>query len=124
MGRSKAMQSETAPNAKHLLEHIDRLNLLRALDLPDGIKRRVHRNRLLEIAREGAQMKAGDLAKFEEDRRYAALVAVAIEARATVIGEIIDLNDRIIGTLFNRAKRHYEQQCCNTFHRSDGNILI
>jgi TnpA family transposase len=33
-----------------------------------------------------------------------------LEAKATVIDEIIDLHDRIIGTLFNRAKRNHEQQ--------------
>ena len=43
-------------------------------------------------------------------RRHATLVAVVLEAKATVIDEIVDLNDRIIGTLFNRARRHHEQQ--------------
>ena len=33
-----------------------------------------------------------------------------LEARATVIDEIVDLHDRIIGALFNRAKRSHEQQ--------------
>lgn len=103
-------QSPSAPNAKHLLEHIDRLKRLRALDLPEGIERRVHQNRLLKIAREGAQMKAGDLAKFEANRRYATLVAVAVESQATLTDEIIDLNDRILGALFSRAKRSHEQQ--------------
>ena len=55
-------------------------------------------------------MKAGDLAKFESTRRYATLVAVVLETRATLIDEIIDLNDRIIGALFNRARRHHEQE--------------
>ena len=103
-------QSPSAPNAKHLLEHIDRLTLLRDLNFPDGIERRVHQNRLLKIAREGGQMTASDLAKFEPVRRYATLVAVAIESRATLIDEIIDLNDRIIGAMFNRAKRNHEQE--------------
>jgi hypothetical protein len=38
------------------------------------------------------------------------LVAVMLEAKATVIDEIVDLHDRIIGSLFNRVKRHHEQQ--------------
>ena len=103
-------QSPTAPNAKHLLEHVDRLKLIQAINLPDGIERRVHQNRLLKIAREGGQMTPGHLAKFEADRRYATLVAVALEAKATLTDEIIDMNDRIIGSLFNRAKRDHEQQ--------------
>jgi hypothetical protein len=55
-------------------------------------------------------MKAGDLAKFEADRRYATLVAVAVESQAALTDEIIDLNDRIMGGLFSRAKRSHEQQ--------------
>jgi len=103
-------QSPAAPNAKHLLEHIDRFNRLRDLNLPDGIERRVHQNRLLKLAREGGQMTAQHLRELEPVRRYATLVAVAIESRATLIDEIIDLNDRIIGALFNRAKRSHEQE--------------
>ena len=55
-------------------------------------------------------MTPADLAKFEPARRYATLVAVVLEAMATVIDEIVDLNDRIIGTLFNRARHSHEQQ--------------
>ena len=103
-------QSPAAPNAKHLLEHLDRLRILQALHMPDGIERQVHQNRLLKMAREGAQMSAQDLARFEPDRRYATLVAIVLEARATLIDEIIDMHDRIIGTLFNRARRNHEEQ--------------
>ena len=103
-------QSPSAPNAKHLLEHIDRLTRLKALGLPEGIERQVHQNRLLKLAREGGQMTAQHLRDLETARRYATLVAVALEARATLTDEIIDLNDRIIGTLFSRARRSHEQQ--------------
>ena len=55
-------------------------------------------------------MTAQHVRELEPTRRYATLVAVVLEARATVIDEIVDLNDRIIGTLFNRARRRHEQQ--------------
>jgi TnpA family transposase len=103
-------QSPTASNAKHMLEHIERLNMLKSLELPDGIEHHVHQNRLLKLAREGGQMTPNDIAKFELERRYATLVAVALDAKATVIDEIIDLHDRIMGKLFNRAKHNHEQQ--------------
>ena len=61
-----------------MLEHIERLKAWQALDLPSGIERSVHQNRLLKIAREGGQMTPADLAKFEAQRRYATLVALAI----------------------------------------------
>ncbi len=49
-------QSPAKPNSRHMLEHIERLKVWQSLDLPDGIERQVHQNRLLKIAREGAQM--------------------------------------------------------------------
>ncbi|MBA3014368.1 MAG: Tn3 family transposase [Proteobacteria bacterium] len=103
-------QSPVKPNSRHMLEHIERLKAWQALELPGGIERQVHQNRLLKIAREGGQMTPADLAKFEVQRRYATLVALVIEGTATVIDEIIDLHDRIIGKLFNAAKNKHQQQ--------------
>jgi hypothetical protein len=103
-------QSPVKPNSRHMLEHIERLKAWQALDLPAGIGRLVHQNRLLKIAREGGQMAPADLAKFEPQRRYATLVALAIEGMATVTDEIIDLHDRILGKLFNAAKNKHQQQ--------------
>lgn len=102
--------SPKKPNSRHMLEHIERLKVWQALDLPAGIEQSVHQNRLLKIAREGGQMRSFDLAKFEPQRRYASLVALVIEGTATVIDEIIDLHDRIIGKLFNAAKHKHAQQ--------------
>jgi len=113
-GKSTALawlrQSPAKPNSRHMLEHIKRLKTIQALDLPAGIERQVHQNRLLKIAREGGQMTPADLAKFEPQRRYATLVALALEGTATVTDEIIDLHDRILGKLFNAAKNKHQQQ--------------
>ena len=102
--------SPKKPNSRHMLEHIERLKAWQALDLPAGIEQAVHQNRLLKIAREGGQMRAFDLAKFEPQRRYATLVALAIEGMATVIDEIIDLHDHIITKLFSTAKHKHAEQ--------------
>ncbi len=111
-------QSPIKPNSRHMLEHIERLKTLQAINLPKGIERHIHQNRLLKIAREGHQMTASDLARFETQRRYATLVALVIEGTATVTDEIIDLHDRIIGKLLNTAKHKHQQQ----FHESGKSI--
>lgn len=103
-------QSPGKPNSRQMLEHIERLKTLHGLDLPMGIERQIHQNRLLKIAREGGQMTPADLAKFEPERRYAALVALILEGTATITDEIVDLHDRIIGKLFNAAKNKHQQQ--------------
>jgi len=103
-------QSPLKPNSRHILEHIERLRLWRDLDLPSGIGREVHQNRLLKIAREGGQMTSGDLMKFEQERRSATLVALSIEGMATITDEVIGLHDRIVGKLFNTAKHKHREQ--------------
>jgi hypothetical protein len=55
-------------------------------------------------------MTPADLAKFEPQRHYATLVVLGVEGMATVIDEIIDLHDRILGKLFNTAKNKHQQQ--------------
>lgn len=102
--------SPLKPNSRHMLEHLDRLKAWRVLDLPTGLDRLVHQNRLLKIAREGSQMTPADLAKFEPQRRYATLVALVLDGVATVTDEIIDLHDRIVGKWFNAAKHKHQQQ--------------
>ena len=101
-----------------MLAHIDRLKYCLAFELPDGIERRIHQNRLLKIAREGSQMQPADLAKFESKRRYATLVALLVESKATIIDGIIDLHDRIIGRIFNQAKNRHRQ----VFHNAGKSI--
>ncbi|PLM78986.1 hypothetical protein CWN47_38400, partial [Klebsiella variicola] len=42
------------------------------------------------LAREGRKMSSRDLAKFTDVRRYATLVCIITEARATLTDEVID----------------------------------
>jgi TnpA family transposase len=103
-------QSPGAPTSRQMLEHLERLQTWQGLDLPAGIAQQVHQNRLLKIAREGGQMTPRNLAKFEPQRRYATLVALALEGTATVIDECVALHDRIMGKLFNAARNRHQQQ--------------
>lgn len=102
-------QSPAKPNSRYMKEHIDRLRAFRALSLPDGLGHQVHQNRLLKMAREGGQMQPSDLAKFEDERRYATLAALAIEGTATVTDELVELHDRIMMKLFSAAKNKHQQ---------------
>lgn len=103
-------QTPAAPTSRQMLEHLARLAAWQQLGLPAELARRVHQNRLLKIAREGAQMTPADLAKFEPARRMATLVALALEGTATVLDELLDLHDRIVGKVFNAAKNKHQQQ--------------
>jgi TnpA family transposase len=103
-------QTPGAPSAKHLLEHLQRLKTIEALDLPEGLQLQIHQNRWLKLAREGGQMTAQHFRDLETTRRYATLLAVLLEAKATLIDQALDLHDRMIGALFNRAKRRHAEE--------------
>ena len=109
-------QPPRAAKPKHILIHIERLKTIQELKLPDGLERTVHQNWLRKLAREGWQMTAQHLGDLEGNRRYATVVAVVLDTRATLIDEIIDLHDRILGTLFSRAKRQHAEQFQQSGH--------
>lgn len=50
-------------------------------------------------------MSSRDLADFAHPRRYATMVFVLTESRATIIDEIIELRERILGSMFSRETR-------------------
>jgi TnpA family transposase len=97
------------PTARAILAHIDRLQAIRALHFSPESSRRVHQNRLLQIAREAAQTAVYQLKEYEPDRRYGTLVALMIESAATLTDEILDLHDRLIGSFFTKSKNKYER---------------
>jgi TnpA family transposase len=99
-----------APSARSVLRHMERLKAIRVLGLPPNLDRHVYRNRLLRLAREGAQTAVYQLKEYADSRRYATLVAIVLEAEATLTDEILDLHDRLIGSFFAKAKHKHERE--------------
>ncbi len=103
-------QSPLKANSRHMMEHIERLKIFQLVALPEGLDRQIHQNRLLKLAHEGGQMTPQDLGKFENEGRYATLVAMVLESTATVTDELVELHDRILIKLFSSAKKKHQQQ--------------
>ena len=100
---------------KNVLQHIDRLNAIESLALPDGIALSVHQNRLLKLAREGRKMSSRDLARFTDVRRYASLVCIISEARSILTDEVIDLHERILQVVcFQHGKTYSAERLQQT----------
>jgi TnpA family transposase len=97
------------PKARNVLAHLDRLHRIREVNLPVKVGQVVHQGRLAQLAREGAQMSAQHLRDLENRRRYATLIAVLLDTEATITDQILDMHDRIVGRMFNEAKRKHEQ---------------
>ena len=98
-----------APSARNILSHIERLLEIRSIGISVETGRKVHQNRLLHLAREGAQTAVFQLQEYEIERRHATLVAILVEATATLTDEILDLHDRMIGSFFTKAKNKHEK---------------
>jgi hypothetical protein len=54
-------------------------------------------------------MSAQHLRDLENRRRNATLIAVLLDTEATITDQILDMHDRIVGRMFNEAKRKHEQ---------------
>ena len=103
-------QEPRAATPRAVLEHLERLHCVNELGLNPQLGQDLPTHRIRKLARQGAQMPTLDLARFEPKRRLATLVAMVIEARSTLIDQSIELNEQIIGSVFNRAKRSQEHQ--------------
>lgn len=103
-------QAPMTSSSRGMLRHLERLRCYQDLALPTELGRDVHRARLVKIARAGAQMRPWDLGAFERERRHATLAALAIEGRARITDEIVELHDRIMTTLFATARNKHLQR--------------
>lgn len=99
--------SKTGP--RHMNTLLARLHRVRSLGLAPGLEHAVHRNRLLKLARMAERTTLQHMRRFDESQRYALLVALLLETRATLTDEILAMHDRIMGKLFARAKRKHEE---------------
>lgn len=101
-------QSPGAASAGNILKCIERLLFLRKLGIPSEWSRRVHQNRLLQVAREGFNADAAHLREFIEQRRHGTLVAMVLETMATLTDQILEMHERFLGREFRRAERKHD----------------
>ncbi len=64
-----------APKADHIRESLDRLHLVRDMELPAGTADRIHEDRLRQFVREGHASDARQLGRYSEHRRRATMAA-------------------------------------------------
>lgn len=103
-------QAPGNPSANAVLAHLARLRAVRELALPVELGRDVHQNRLLRLAREGAQTAVYQIQEYEKSRRYAILVAILLDTMATLTDETLELHDRLIGTFFSKARSKHDRE--------------
>ena len=100
-------QSLGAANPTNILSCLERLTFLRSLGIPVAWSARLHQNRLVQIAREGANTDVTHLRAFSQDRRYATLVAGVLDAMAVLTDEALEMHERYLGQQFKKAERRH-----------------
>jgi hypothetical protein len=88
---------------------LERLQAVQVLALPEGLATTVHQNRWMKLAREGGQMTGQHLRDLGTRRRHATLAATLLDTRATPIDETIELHEKMLGSLFSRARRRHRE---------------
>lgn len=93
------------PSPKNFKDVLDRLNFVRSLGLPSDVGTGIHHSRLSRLAREGAKTTPQHLRRFDSLRRRATLVAYLTERSAELSDLALEMHDRMIGALMNRAEK-------------------
>jgi hypothetical protein len=93
------------PSPRNFKEVLERLECIRSLGLPEDVGKAVHQNRLMLLAREGAKITPQHLRRFDPLRRRATLVAYLIERAAGLSDLALEMHDRMIGALMNKAEK-------------------
>ena len=100
-------QSVGAANPTNILSCLERLTFLRSLEIPATWATRLHQNRLVQIAREGANTDVTHLRAFSPDRRYGTLVAGVLDTMTVLIDEALEMHERFLGQQFKKAERRH-----------------
>ena len=101
-GWLKAMP--VAPKADNVRELLDRLRRVRDIGLPARIAGSVHEERLQQFVREGYACDAHQLGRYAARRRRAILIATVLDLEARLTDVVLDMADKLIGTLFAKAR--------------------
>ncbi|WP_010219956.1 Tn3 family transposase [Sphingomonas sp. PAMC 26621] len=96
------------PGRRAFAAILDRLTVLRAIELDADLVSAIHPERLRRLCQEGARLTAQHLTSLNPARRRAVLVAAAIETQVALTDDAVLMFERLFGQLFRRAERREE----------------
>jgi TnpA family transposase len=101
---------ETGHNSADVNRLLDRLEYLKELDIPDSLLNGIPPHRILWLRQQGEAYYADSLRDIHEERRLAILATCVIEWKAMLTDAILETHDRIVGRIYNDAKRMRDDQ--------------
>ena len=106
LGWLREIPGQSSPDA--FLKVIERLEYVRLLNLSIGAEH-IHSNRLLQLARLGARYEPHSFRRFNENKRYAILVAHLLTLSQDLIDQAIEIHDRQIMILQSKGRKAQEE---------------
>ncbi|MFP3359450.1 Tn3 family transposase, partial [Planococcus sp. SIMBA_143] len=100
LGWLREIPVQSSPDA--FLKVIERLEYVRSLNLSKGAEN-IHSNRLLQLAKLGARYEPHSFRRFNENKRYAILVAHLLTLSQDLIDHAIEIHDRQIMILQSKG---------------------
>jgi len=107
-GLSWLRQPARAPGRRSFAFILERLAVLRAIDLDPAMQDRVHPERLRRLHQEGYRLTAQHLQTLQPARRRAILVAIVLEVSVTLTDDAVLMFDKLIGRMFRREQNSEE----------------
>jgi hypothetical protein len=111
------------PSAKSLRKVLERLAYVNSLELPTP-DRRLHPNRLRQLAARGAQYAAQPLARFAPDLRHYLLGAYLPDLAASLTDQALDMLDKILDELVRRGKKKQERHFQSNVRDLNANLAV
>jgi Domain of unknown function (DUF4158) len=85
-----------APTPAQILRRLDRLRALRSIGIPSDWARKVHQDRLLQMARQAADMNVSHLRQLKPKRRYATLMAIVLDTMPMLSDQILEMHNELV----------------------------
>jgi len=100
-------QAAGTANPSNIVSCIERLKFIRDLGIPLEWARRIHQNRLTQIAREASNTPVTHFRDLSDERRYATLVAAVLDTASLITDETVDMHENYLGRQFKKAERRH-----------------
>ena len=101
-----------------ILALLERLDVLKGLNIDPNALRNLNPVRLSQIEREGRRVTVQHIADFEPERRHATLVVTCLDLRRQITDQAIELFERLVGTMFRKAQGRHDRE-----FRADGRAI-
>ncbi len=101
-------QPAQTPSAKSLKKLVQRVKLIKEINLP-AIDARLHRDRVVDLSRRCGKYKSQALLKLPKNRRHALLVSHLSEVSQDLIDQTLDMFDRLMTELMTKGKNRQKE---------------